>query len=201
MQPFSWLEIAGTLIGLVYLWLEYKASVYLWIASIVMPAVYLVVYYQAGLYADFGINVYYLLASFYGLFCWTRKSPSGGRSTPIVRTPRRAVLPLAAVTLAAFLAIGLVLERFTDSTVPWTDSCTTALSIAGMWMLSRKYLEQWLVWIAVDLISVFLYAYKGLPFTAGLYLLYAVIAVFGYRKWRSEIPNIRRIPSSSDTGR
>lgn len=73
----NYLEVFGTLVGLVYLWLEYRASIYLWLACIVMPAVYLVVYYQAGLYADFGINVYYLLASVYGWIAWSKGRKRG----------------------------------------------------------------------------------------------------------------------------
>ena len=82
------------------------------------------------------------------------------------------------------VAIDYILTGYTDSTVPWADAFTTALSIVAMWMLARKYLEQWLVWIAADVACAALYAYKGLWFTGGLYLAYAVIAVFGFRKWK-----------------
>ena len=73
----NYLEIIGTLVGLIYLWLEYKASIWLWVANVIMPAIYVFIYYQAGLYADFGINIYYLIISFYGIFWWWK-----GRSTP-----------------------------------------------------------------------------------------------------------------------
>lgn len=184
----NYLEITGTVIGLIYLWLEYRASVWLWIAGLVMPSVYLAVYYRAGLYADFGISIYYLLASIYGLVCWIKgKTPGSGQEdvAPLVitRTPKSLYVPLAAVFAALFILIGYILDRFTDSTVPWADAFSTALSIVAMWMLAKKYLEQWLVWIAADLACAVLYAYKGLWFTGGLYLLYSVIAVFGYRKW------------------
>ena len=148
------LEIIGTLVGLLYLWLEYRASIYLWIAGIIMPAIYIFVYYNAGLYADFGINIYYLGAAIYGWTMWK---------------------------YGAFLRI---LINFTDSNVPWLDSFTTALSIVGMWMLARKYVEQWWAWIGVDAVSTGLYIYKGLDFTAALYGLYTIIAIFGYFKWK-----------------
>ena len=77
--------------------------------------------------------------------------------------------------------------RFTNSTVPFWDSLTTALSIVAMWMLSRKYVEQWLVWLAVDVITVGLYLYKDIPLTAGLYLLYSALAIAGYRRWKKQI--------------
>lgn len=184
----NYLEILGTAVGLVYLWLEYKASIWLWVAGVVMPAIYLPVYYGAGLYADFCISIYYLLASVYGLICWlaTRhrhRAQSATGEPQLHHTPAGLYPRLAAVTLLLFVAIAWLLTRFTDSTVPLADSFTTSLSIVAMWMLARKYAEQWIAWIAVDAASSVLYIYKGLPFTSGLYALYAVIAVLGYRKW------------------
>ena len=162
----NYLEIAGTCVGLIYLWLEYKASIYLWIVGIVMPAIYIFVYYEAGLYADFAINIYYLLAAAYG-----------------THTPPRIYVPLCSVFVVTLVLIAWVLTEFTNSDVPWSDSFTTALSIVGMWMLARKYVEQWLVWIVVDVVCCGLYVYKELYFTAGLYGLYALIAIGGYKKW------------------
>lgn len=187
----NYLEIIGTAIGLIYLYLEYKASAWLWLASIAMPGIYLAVYYEAGLYADFGISVYYILASIYGLICWLRGSGKSAEEESgelrIRQTPGNYAAPLAVISGALLLLIGYILSHFTDSTVPWADAFTTALSIVAMWMLARKYLEQWFVWIIVDVASAILYVYKDLWFTAGLYLLYAVIAIFGYRKWKRMI--------------
>lgn len=182
----NYLEILGTFVGLVYLWLEYRASIYLWIAGIIMPAIYIFVYYDSGLYADFGINVYYLLAAVYGWMAWKygNKNKDSKEELPITRTPRKVVLPLSIVFVVSLLAIAWILISYTDSNVPWFDSFTTALSIVGMWMLARKYLEQWVVWIVVDVVSAGLYIYKELYFTSGLYALYAVIAIFGYFNWK-----------------
>lgn len=183
----NYLEIAGTVVGLIYLYLEYKANVWLWAAGLVMPVIYLFVYWDAGLYADFAISIYYLLASAYGVYCWLRGTADNQKTLPISRTPRRLYMPLALIFIFIFVLIGFLLLQFTDSTVPWADAFTTALSIVAMWMLARKYLEQWLVWIAADLGCAILYAYKELWFTGALYFLYAAIAVFGYRKWRKTL--------------
>ena len=177
------LEIIGTLVGLLYLWLEYKASIYLWIAGIIMPAIYIFVYYNAGLYADFGINIYYLIAAIYGWFFWMW-GHGEKKSLPIIHTPWKCYLPLFLVFIVSFVGIARILIEYTDSNVPWLDSFTTALSIVGMWMLARKYVEQWLVWLVVDLVTVGLYLYKDLPYTAGLYALYSALAVAGYLRWR-----------------
>lgn len=181
------LEIIGTIVGIIYLILEYRASIHLWIAGIIMPAIYIFVYYRAGLYADFGINIYYLLIAIYGWITWkwgNRLKNKKHPELPITHTPRRYYLPLIIVFLIAWALIAYILKNFTDSNVVLLDSFTTALSIVGMWMLARKYVEQWLTWIAVDVVSAGLYVYKDLYFTAGLYAVYAIIAIFGYFKWK-----------------
>lgn len=187
---FEFLEILGTIVGLVYLYLEYKASIHLWIAGIIMPAIYIFIYWDAGLYADFGINVYYLLVALYGWFLWKygNKSASDnntkGEELPISMLPKIYIVPLILLFAATFALILYILISFTDSNVPYLDSFTTALSIVGMWMLARKFIEQWWVWIVVDLVSAGLYVYKELYLTSGLYALYAVIAFFGYLNWK-----------------
>ncbi len=192
------LEIIGTVVGLLYIWLEYKASIHLWIVSIIMPAIYLVVYYQAGLYADFGINIYYLVVAAYGWVLWkygpkrdntSDLDDSTNSPLPITHFPLKLVPYVSLIFSGCFLLIAWILIRFTDSNVPWMDSFTTALSIIGMWMLAKKYVEQWAVWIAVDIVSAGLYVYKDLYFTAALYALYAIIAVFGYKKWLEMMKN------------
>ena len=185
----DYLEIIGTIIGLVYLWLEYHASIYLWVASIVMPAVYIFIFHDAELYADMGINIYYVLASIYGFVCWkwtiSRKNENKtSEKLKISHTPISRITPLSIISVALTFVLAYILITFTDSNVPWWDSVTTSLSIVAMWLMARKYIEQWWVWIVVDVISAGLYLYKELYFTAGLYALYAVIAYFGYKKWK-----------------
>jgi nicotinamide mononucleotide transporter len=177
-----WLEIAGTVIGLIYLWLEYRASVWLWAANIVMPAIYIFIYAESGFYADMGINIYYLVASLYGWAVWLRRGDNG-KELPITHTPQRKIIPLTLLGIASMAAILFILLRYTDSTVPYGDSFTTAASIVALYMLARKYVEQWLVWIVIDAVCCWLYVSKGLYPTAALYGLYTLLAIFGYRKW------------------
>ena len=177
------LDITGTIIGLWYLWLEYRASIRLWLVGIIMPALYLVIYYRAGLYADFGLQVYYLLAALYGWTAWKNK-PADQPEKPITSMPRRHLLHSAGAAVVLWAAIYIVLRVCTDSDVALCDSYVNALSIVALWMLARKYVEQWFMWIVIDAVSAALYVYKGIPFTAGLYALYAVIAVLGYLKWK-----------------
>ncbi|MBP5315571.1 MAG: nicotinamide mononucleotide transporter [Muribaculaceae bacterium] len=188
----NYLEIFGLIVGLIYLWLEYRASIYLWAASIIMPAINLKVYFDAGLYADFGIDIYYLLIAIYGYFAWRyglgKAKKEKREALQVSHTPLRQIPILIAVLLLLWAAISFVLIRFTDSTVPYADAFTTATSIVAMWMLARKQAEQWLVWIIVDAVSAALYAYKGLYLYSGLYAIYTVIAYFGYLRWLKLIP-------------
>lgn len=190
----QYIEILGTIVGLIYLWQEYHASIHLWITSIIMPAIYLYVYYNAGLYADFGINIYYLIIALYGWMAWRynfsiRGKKSESKKLSISYINGGSSIRLALLFAAAWALISYILIHFTNSTVPLTDAFTTALSIVGMYMLARKYIEQWCVWLVVDIASSALYIYKELYFTAALYALYAIIAIFGYRKWKQLMNN------------
>lgn len=182
----NWLDILGTIIGLVYIYQEYKASIWLWITGIVMPVVYIFVYLDAGLYADFGMQVYYTLAAVYGLLVWKFGKKHGQESDnmPITHVRGSLLLPSGIFFLAVWGGIYLILIHFTNSSVPVLDSFGNALSIVGLWWLARKYIEQWYLWIIVDAELSALYVYKGIPFTAGLYALYVIIAIAGYFKWK-----------------
>lgn len=228
-----WLDIVTTILGLIYLVLEYRASIALWVVGIVMPAMDIYLYWSHGLYGDAGMAVYYTLAAIYGYAVWKfgakwkrmlkckasgaagsdkalnadgsdkaldtdgsdkavdaagsdkAVDAAGGCSEelPITFFPRRLILRTLGFFLLAWAATYYVLVAYTNSTVPLLDAFTNALSFVGLWALARKYVEQWLFWIAVDVVCCYLYVVKGIPFKAGLYGLYVVIAVMGYRKW------------------
>ena len=178
------LQIVGVTLGLLYLWLEYKANIWLWVVGMLMPCVHSILYFKSGLYADFAMQIYYITAGLYGLAVWLAGRKRTEKPLKIGHTPLRLVLPLVVIYGALHATMYFVLVRFTDSTVPFWDSMTTAMSMVAMWMLSRKYVEQWLVWLVVDAITVGLYIYKGIPLTAGLYTLYTALAFVGYLRWR-----------------
>lgn len=221
-----WLDIVTTILGLIYLVLEYRASIALWVVGIVMPAMDIYLYWSHGLYGDAGMAVYYTLAAIYGYAVWkfgakwkamikhkgsdTKEGTSAvgsdkieaasavssdkieGKNAvssasdelPITFFPRRLILRTLGFFFLAWAATYYVLVAYTNSTVPLLDAFTNALSFVGLWALARKYVEQWLFWIAVDVVCCYLYVVKGIPFKAGLYGLYVVIAVMGYWKWK-----------------
>ena len=180
-----WLDILTTVLGLIYIWLEYRASIALWVVGIIMPVLDIYLYWTHGLYGDAGMACYYTLAAFYGFAIWKfKKTKKLKLPLPIIHMPKSKYPPAIAFFLLAWGVTYYVLITWTNSTVPVLDSFTNALSFVGLWALARKYLEQWLFWMVVDLVCTILYVQKGIPFKAMLYGLYVVIAVMGYYKWK-----------------
>lgn len=178
------LQVVGFIVGLLYLWWEYHADKKVWIASLIMPAISMWIYFSKGLYADFAINIYYLAIAIYGFMTWSHKE--GKKNKKPLPISHASIKVWGRVTVSCILlwyGIWMILFHLTDSTVPVADSFTTALSIVGLWMMARKYAEQWIIWIIVDIVCSILYFYKGIPFYGILYALYTVVAFFGYAKW------------------
>lgn len=178
------IEIIGAVIGLLYLYLEFKASKWLWPVGVVMPIVYVWIFFQSKFYADMGINIYYFFASIYGWIHWNRHKRFEQEELAITHTSRKFILPLTVIGILLFAIIAFILIRYTDSPVPYGDSFTTTLSILGMWLLAQKYVEQWWFWFVVNIVSCGLYVWKGLNTTSILFGIYSVISVFGYYKWK-----------------
>ncbi len=181
-----WLDITTTALGLAYIVLEYKASAWLWLVGFIMQALGIVLYYQKGLYGDCAMEFYYIAMTIYGVWVWKfgkKRNQKADEELPITHFKKSLILPWTLGTVAIWAVLWYWLTQV-GSTVPIADSFTTALSIVGIWALARKYLEQWLIWIVVDVVTCVLYFYKDIPFKASLYGIYVVIAIMGYIKWR-----------------
>ncbi|MBO6187968.1 MAG: nicotinamide mononucleotide transporter [Prevotella sp.] len=178
-----WLDILTTILGLIYIWLEYRAHIALWVVGIIMPALDIYLYWSHGLYGDAGMACYYTIAAIYGYITW-RWGKGEKQELPITHMPLRLYLPTVLFFFIAWAATYYILVTWTNSTVPLLDSFTNALSFVGLWALARKYIEQWWFWIVVDIVCCILYVQKGIPFKAGLYGLYVAIAIAGYFKWK-----------------
>ncbi|MBR5778800.1 MAG: nicotinamide mononucleotide transporter [Bacteroidales bacterium] len=182
------LEILAAIVGLIYLILEYKASVWLWLFGVISPILYIYEFYINGVYANMAIQIYYIIACIYGIMVWkgmigkkqNKEKPS------IASIPRRYVFPTIVTTLVLCIAIPLVLKAYTDSDVWLFDGISTALSIVGMWMLAKKYYQQWILWIIVEPLIIITSLQAQMYATAILYVVYTVIAIMGYIKWKRE---------------
>ena len=177
------IEILGALIGLAYILLEYKANPWMWLCGVVMPVIYVYLYFRHGLYANAAFNIYNIVISAYGLWQWKRGGGDGGEA-PIRSFPRRGWPWLALVVAALTAGLTLLLSQLHESQVPLLDGLTTCLSIVGMWMLARKYYQQWLCWLIVEPLMMAMCIATGMWATALLYAIYEVIAVKGYLHWK-----------------
>lgn len=196
-------EIIGACIGLLYLYLEYKANVWLWPVGIVMSLFYVVIFFHDKFYADAAVYLYYIGANVYGLIAWRksqRMQQENKIEDSIIHTPKKQILPLALVSAVLWVIIFLILHNFTDSPVPWGDAFTTALSVVAMWMLAQKQLEQWLLWVVVNAVSLCLYVWKGLYPTAVLFAVYTAVAVMGYFNWKKEMGETATDASPDNAG-
>lgn len=183
-----WIEIAGTVLSLAYLYLSVRQKPALWIFGFLCSALYTVVFFRSKFYADMTLQLYYLAVSVYGWWNWQQgTTPSKQKDTlPVTVTPRRLWPALAIASILIFMAYYAVLRR-TDAALPAGDSFTTALSIVATWMLAKKYIEYWLIFIVVDALSAGQYIYKELYPTAALFVVYTIMAVVGYFQWKKSL--------------
>lgn len=180
-----WIQIFGVLTGILYVILEVKQNRFLWPLGIITSAAYIYIFFTGKFYADMGLQVYYVLISIYGWYYWSRGGEKSGKGElPVVRINRQQLILLFLTFAFSWVLIYFVLDRYTDSSVPLGDSFTTALAIVATWMLTRKIIEQWFLWIIANVVSIALYIYKGLYPTVILYAVYAGMAVYGYLEWK-----------------
>jgi nicotinamide mononucleotide transporter len=182
----NWVEIIGAILGLLYLYFEYKADILMWPIGLAMSAFYTVVFIKATFYAFACINIYYIITGIYGWIQWhkNKDNTSNDGSIALRHFPSRLYIPLIIASVILWGVIAWLLKEFTDSHVVYGDSFVTALSIVALVMLFYRYVEQWLLLIVVNVVSVALYYSQEMYPTAIMYLFYAVCSIFGYIKWR-----------------
>ena len=181
-------EVLGTIVSLIYLYFSIKQNIWLWPLGLISSAIYVYVFFKAGIYADMALQVYYVVISVYGWYYWNQKVVEDeNERLKVHSTEKQTAVYILLITAVLFVIISQVLIRFTDSQIPYWDAFTTAASITATWMLAKKYIEHWLVWFVVDTVSSGVYVFKGLYFTVFLYLVYTVMAVVGYFQWKKTL--------------
>ena len=182
-------EIGGTVFGLIYVWLSIRQNLLTWPAGIISSLLYCWVFFDAKFYAQTGLQIYYVLISLYGWWSWRSLSVEGSESDHL-RVSNTAISLWVKVIIAnamLTLIIYWITSRYTDDSIPVTDAFIASMSIIATWMLARKKIEQWLIWIFIDLTSAGLYFYRGLYPTVLLFVVYSIMAGIGYAEWRKEI--------------
>jgi nicotinamide mononucleotide transporter len=186
-SPITWLEIVAVVLSIAMVWCNLRVNVTGWPLAIVASALYGVLFAASRLYGEAALQLLFIVVAFWGWWQWLRGRGGDGAALRVHRMSRRQIAWIGGLTLAAWPLLGALLQRHTDSDVPYLDALPTAGSVAGQFLLGRKLIENWLVWLAVNVFSVGLFALKGLWLTATLYALFAVLSVAGWRAWRARL--------------
>jgi nicotinamide mononucleotide transporter len=182
----NFIEFFAVLTGFIAIFFQIKANVIYWPISIVNVITYCIVFFQAKLYAEITLQLYYLVMSIYGWILWLRKSPTNEKLN-ISKSSIKLLLTLLLVFFPLWLIMAFLLKKYTNTDVPYIDSFITSLSYIATYLLARKKIENWLLWIFIDFISIGLYYYKGLYLTIILFLALTILAIVGYFKWKKHL--------------
>ena len=182
----SLVELVAVAFGLVSVYLSTREHIVSWPTAIVNVAIFFFLFWKAKLYADAVLQLFYLVLSVYGWYEWLYGGARHSRLR-VSRARRVHWLVLAPLFLAGGLALGAILDRYTDSPVPYFDALLTSASLAAQWMMTRKLVENWILWIAADIVYVPLFISRGLPFTALQYAVFLVLAGMGWLSWRRSL--------------
>lgn len=183
----NWIELAGSVLSIIYLYLSIKQRVSLWIFGFLCSLLYVVVFFQSKFYADMSLQFYYLGVSAFGWISWKAGKPENRKELPVKRTTPLSGAIILVIALVLYFLYYFILSEYTDSPLPKADAFTTALSIVATWMLARKMIEHWWLWIIVDSVSAGLYFYKALYPTAILFVIYTIMAIIGYQQWKKSL--------------
>ncbi|MFH6985156.1 nicotinamide riboside transporter PnuC [Marinoscillum luteum] len=185
MYQTTWLEAVAVFFGLLSVWYSKQENILVYPTGIVSVLIYIYLTLEYKLYADMGINGYYFVMSVYGWYHWT--DSENKPQIPITSNNKKQNVISILFFIVSFIVIRTVLVYFTDSDVPNWDSITSSFALVGMWLMAEKKIENWIAWIIADIISVPLYLYKGLPFTAFQFFVFTVLATWGYFSWRKTL--------------
>ena len=183
-SPVTWLEIVAFALAITMVIFNIRVNPLGWPLAIVSSILYFALFWNSRLYGEAGLQILFVVVAGWGWWQWVRGTTADGGALR-VRTlnPQGRLIAMAAVAVG-WPAIGWFLHRTTDTDVPWWDAFPTAASIVGQWLLGRKYVENWPTWVIVNVVSVALFAYKGLWLTVGLYAVFVAMSFAGWRAWR-----------------
>ncbi len=200
LVSMQWMEAAGLVTGLLCVWLLIRQNIWTWPLGLIYALISVVVFWRARLYADLGLHLFYVAMNIYGWYYWLEGAAKEGwidtdkdnvadidDELPVTNVTLRTAVILSMVTVLGIIAMGYFFAHFTNASLPYWDSATTVMSLVAMWMTARKELENWYVWLLVDVIATAIYLYKGLDFYALLYCVYIGMAFAGWWSWRQSM--------------
>jgi len=183
-SPVTWLEIVAATLGVWMVVLNMRVNPWAWPLAIASSLMYALLFAQYKLYGEASLQLFFVAVAGWGWWQWLRGKDAAGQPLQVRHLSARGQAAAALVTLIAWPVLALVLMRHTDTDVPWLDALPTVGSLTGQWLLARKYVQNWPTWVAVNVVSVGLFAYKGLWLTVLLYALFTLMALAGWRSWQ-----------------
>ena len=190
VQSMSPWEAAAVILAIAYLLLAVREKVLCWLFAFISTAIYTVLFWDVSLLMDSALNVYYMAMAVYGWYQWTRGGSNGNQESHALAvrsmTGQQHALVITAITVLS-LGSGYLLAEHSSAAWPYVDSFTTWASVITTYLVTRKYLQNWLYWIVIDMVSVPLYIDRGLNLTALLFVTYTIVAIIGYFSWRNHL--------------
>jgi nicotinamide mononucleotide transporter len=186
LEVFNTLEVISVATALIYIYLASKGNRWCFLYGLISSAIYVYITFKLNYYFDVAINAYYVIISFYGWFAWSSQTNT---STIVVKqtSPKRLVFTIAGGAIT-FLTAATMADFYTSAELAYFDAFTTVFAIIATYMVVKCQIENWLIWIVVDAVAAGMYLYKELYFTALLFVIYTVVAIFGYLKWKKLLP-------------
>lgn len=182
------IELLGAILGILYIIFSIRQNILTWPTGLLTSLLYIIIFFKSGLYAAMGLQVYYVFISIYGWYFWLRGKNTNNKSLlPVQFVIKKLWIKIGLISVLIYSVILFILIKYSDSDVPFLDSLTTSLSIIATWMMAKKYIEHWIIWIFVDVVSSGLYIYKNLWPTVILFIVYTVMAFFGYIEWKKDL--------------
>ncbi|MFH0894889.1 MAG: nicotinamide riboside transporter PnuC [Bacteroidota bacterium] len=185
----NWIELTGAVTGIIGVWLTTKQIIWCWPVALINVIFYIYIFFVSKLYADFGLQIFYLVMTLYGWYNWLW----GGENRTELKVThiKRSLLIFCLITgTIGFLISGFLLNEYTDAAFPFIDSLIAVWGIIGTFLMAKKIIEHWLIWIIVDIIATIIYLAKELDLTAGLYFIFTLLAASGYFKWKKDLKTI-----------
>jgi nicotinamide mononucleotide transporter len=183
-SPVSWLEIVAFVLAVAMVVLNMRVHAAAWPLAIVSSLLYFALFFNSRLYGDAGLQIFFAIVALWGWWQWLLGTAPDGSALRVRSLPASGRWWLLAALAATWPATGWFLKRYTDTDVPWWDAFPTAASVIGQWLLGRKYIENWAAWVVVNVVSVGLFAYKGLWLTTLLYTVFIAMSFAGWRAWQ-----------------
>lgn len=180
---FSCLELVAVIFGIVSVYLSVRQNIWSWPTALINVALYFLLFYKVGLFSDMGLQVVYFALSLYGWYEWLYGG-AGRTELKVTRATARVWLAASAVGIVVWLALAQITSRIKGVALPYVDAGTTTTSLVAQWMMTRKILENWAIWVAVDVVYVGMFIFKHLYLTAGLYAVFLVLAAMGHFQWK-----------------